>query len=41
MGRHDNPKACGICGGSGSITVNLDSKKQKIKCATCNGSGNA
>lgn len=41
MGKHENPSNCGMCGGSGKITVNNDSNEQSVTCPSCNGSGKA
>jgi DnaJ-class molecular chaperone len=41
MGKHENPQACGACGGKGFTEINLDSRIQKITCGSCNGTGKA
>lgn len=41
VAKHENPASCGMCGGSGKITVNNDNKEEEVKCPGCNGSGNA
>jgi DnaJ-class molecular chaperone len=41
MEKHANPQNCGMCGGSGTITINNDNKEVEVTCPTCRGSGKA
>jgi DnaJ-class molecular chaperone len=41
VGVHENKKACGTCGGKGTITYNLDNKEETKTCTACDGTGKA